>query len=100
MLKIYLFELFSKKDFKLIEFFYNYFIHLIINKMKKIGKLKLNRLSKNALDERQQNALKGGVAGCICVGCVCPGDVAVMESIDRYTSEIETHADLLFGSGY
>ena len=39
--------------------------------MKKLEKLKLNHLSKNALDERQQNALKGG-CGCGCSGCVCP----------------------------
>lgn len=38
--------------------------------MKKIEKLKLNRLSENALDERQQNALKGA-CGCACGNCGC-----------------------------
>lgn len=38
--------------------------------MKKLEKLKLNHLSENALDERQQNALKGG-CGCGCGNCGC-----------------------------
>lgn len=39
--------------------------------MKKREKLKLSQLSKNALNERQQNALKGGACGCGCGGCGC-----------------------------
>lgn len=39
--------------------------------MKKLEKLKLSSLSKNALDARQLNALKGG-CGCACGGCGCP----------------------------
>jgi len=42
--------------------------------MKKLEKLKLNYLSKNSLDERQQNALKGGsdYCNCSCANCSCP----------------------------
>ncbi len=37
--------------------------------MKSLGKLKLNQLSKNELDQRKMNALKGG---CGCEDyCVC-----------------------------
>ncbi|MCL3853733.1 TIGR04149 family rSAM-modified RiPP [Parabacteroides sp. GYB001] len=40
--------------------------------MKKLEKLKLNHLSENALDERQQNVLKGGAnCGCGCGACGC-----------------------------
>lgn len=40
--------------------------------MKKIERLKLNHLSKNALDDRQQNALKGGAeCRCSCSMCNC-----------------------------
>lgn len=40
--------------------------------MKKLEKLKLNYLSKNSLDERQQNALKGGAeCRCSCAMCSC-----------------------------
>ena len=40
--------------------------------MKKLEKLKLHHLSESALDERQQNALKGA-AGCPCTcgNCGC-----------------------------
>ncbi|MDR0574373.1 MAG: TIGR04149 family rSAM-modified RiPP [Tannerella sp.] len=40
--------------------------------MKKLGKIKLNHLSKNALDARMQNVLKGGgTCWCSCSGCIC-----------------------------
>ncbi|WP_446787774.1 TIGR04149 family rSAM-modified RiPP [Macellibacteroides fermentans] len=40
--------------------------------MKKLEKLKLNYLSKNSLDERQKNALKGGsTCPCSCAACNC-----------------------------
>ncbi|MDR0604733.1 MAG: TIGR04149 family rSAM-modified RiPP [Bacteroidales bacterium] len=40
--------------------------------MKKLGKIKLNHLSKNALDARLQNVLKGGeTCWCSCSGSVC-----------------------------
>ena len=38
--------------------------------MKKLERLKLIHLSKNALDEKQKNALRGG-CGCGCYGCAC-----------------------------
>lgn len=41
--------------------------------MKKIERLKLNYLSENALDDRQQNVLKGGSCPCGCGGCGCGG---------------------------
>ena len=41
--------------------------------MKTLGKLKLNHLSDNVLDDSLQNALKGGASpcGCTCGGCAC-----------------------------
>lgn len=40
--------------------------------MKKLEKLKLNHLSDNALDEKQQNVLKGGdKCYCSCSICSC-----------------------------
>ena len=39
--------------------------------MKKLEKLKLNYLNQNVLDDRQQNALKGGACGCGCGNCGC-----------------------------
>jgi natural product precursor len=41
----------------------------IFNKMKTLGKLKLNQLRKAELEKREMNALKGG---CSCK-CVCAG---------------------------
>lgn len=42
--------------------------------MKKLGKLKLNQLSKDALEARQQSTLKGGgTCNCSCSGCSCSG---------------------------
>jgi natural product precursor len=42
--------------------------------MKKFSKIKLNHLSKNALDARLQNTLKGGgTCYCSCSGCSCGG---------------------------
>lgn len=38
--------------------------------MKKLGKLKLNHLSENVLNEKQLNALKGA-CGCTCGNCGC-----------------------------
>lgn len=41
--------------------------------MKKLGKIKLNQFSKDELDRRKLNALKGG---CGCIGrCGCVGDI-------------------------
>lgn len=40
--------------------------------MKKLEKLRLNQLSKDALDERALAALKGG-CNCSCSGCSCSG---------------------------
>jgi natural product precursor len=48
--------------------------------MRKLGKLKLTQLNRDELEARQMNALRGGVCGCVCVGCACiysfqyPGD--------------------------
>lgn len=40
--------------------------------MKKLEKLKLNHLSENVLDEKQQNVLKGGTeCRCSCSICSC-----------------------------
>jgi natural product precursor len=39
--------------------------------MKKLEKLKLNHLSKDALDARQKNALKGGGGECRCTCSPC-----------------------------
>ncbi|MDR1223234.1 MAG: TIGR04149 family rSAM-modified RiPP [Tannerella sp.] len=41
--------------------------------MKKLENLKLNHLSKDALDARQKNALKGGgdTCWCTCHPCLC-----------------------------
>lgn len=40
--------------------------------MKKLGKLKLNQLSKDALDAKAQATLKGGCL-CTCSICSCSG---------------------------
>ena len=40
--------------------------------MKTLGSLKLNKFSKNELDQRKLNALKGGCDACGC-GCGCDG---------------------------
>lgn len=48
-------------------------INLNLKVMKKLGKIKLNQFSKEELERRKMNALKGG---CMCVGwCGCTGDV-------------------------
>ena len=39
---------------------------------KKIKQIKLNQLSKNELDARLMNALKGGSG--VCAGCLCQWD--------------------------
>lgn len=39
--------------------------------MKKLEKIKLIQLSKNALDEKQKSALKGGSCPCGCGNCGC-----------------------------
>ena len=39
--------------------------------MKKIKKLKLNRLGEYSLDAMLQNTLRGGACGCLCAGCSC-----------------------------
>ena len=62
--------------------------------MKKITKLKLTQLSKSELDEKQMNALSGASSGCFCGcgGCLCSGDIDVMDSTDggfsEYTSTV------------
>jgi len=40
--------------------------------MKTLSKIKLNQFSKNELDQRKMNALKGG-CGCTGYGCVACG---------------------------
>lgn len=47
-------------------------INLNLNKMKKLGKIKLNQFSKDELDRRKLNALKGG-CGCTSGSCGCGG---------------------------
>ncbi|MDL2278134.1 TIGR04149 family rSAM-modified RiPP [Parabacteroides sp. OttesenSCG-928-G07] len=49
--------------------------------MKKLEKLKLNQFSKNELDRRKMNALKGG---CTCSdSCYCPGYLDALYLFDR-----------------
>jgi natural product precursor len=51
---------------------YHYLHIKLLRKMKKLEKLILNHLSKNALDTRQQNILKGGgTCYCTCSACLC-----------------------------
>lgn len=46
-------------------------INLNLKDMKKLGKIKLNQFSKDELERRKMNALKGG---CGCIGrCGCVG---------------------------
>ncbi len=47
--------------------------------MKKIGKLKLNQLSKDELDQRQMNGLKGG--------CECSTSCSATSCSGPYTGE-------------
>ena len=56
---------------------------------KKISKkMKLHQLSKEELERRHLNSLKGGVSacGCCCWGCLCAGDEYVMIYTDRGTT--------------
>ncbi|RHJ85305.1 TIGR04149 family rSAM-modified RiPP [Parabacteroides sp. AM08-6] len=48
--------------------------------MKKLGKIKLNQFSKDELERRKMNALKGG-CGCR-AGCSCSGPANAGGSID------------------
>ena len=57
--------------------------------MKKLGKLRLNQLSKDALENREMNYLKGGVA-CSC-GCLYSGDQC--SSGDDYWGGSSTQAN-------
>ena len=41
--------------------------------MRKLGKIKLNQLSKDELDQRKMNALKGGCECSPVCGCFCNG---------------------------
>ena len=50
-------------------------------KKKVLGTIKLNQLSKNELEKRQMNALKGG-SGCACWGCGCTNNQAGNEETD------------------
>mgnify|MGYP005914259961 CR=1 FL=1 len=43
-------------------------INLNLKDMKKLSKIKLNQFSKDELDQRKLNALKGG---CVCRPCTC-----------------------------
>lgn len=49
-------------------------INLNLKDMKKLGKIKLNQFSKDELERRKMNALKGGCGSCGC-SCGCTGDV-------------------------
>ena len=66
-----------------------------MEKKKILSEIKLNQLSKAALDERQMNALKGGTQ-CVCIGCVCMGGIAAMDKADGTTSEEVTN-EMFFG---
>lgn len=46
-------------------------------KDKAMKKLRLHDFHKSELDKQQQNALRGGACGCVCVGylCACKCDV-------------------------
>ena len=41
--------------------------------MKTLSKIKLNQISKNEMEKRQMNALRGGSSGCQPCSCVCVG---------------------------
>ena len=49
--------------------------------MKSLSKIKLNQFSKNEMDKRKLNALKGGICGCT---CACGGGD---ENVDKITTE-------------
>ena len=51
----------------------NYFINKKLFKMKKIGKLKLNQVTKNSLCNEELISLKGGYEGYDCCACGCNG---------------------------
>ena len=57
--------------------------------MKPLGKIKLNNFSKEELDQRKLNALKGGCACWSVCGCVCAaigGEDNTSDSVgDKYT---------------
>lgn len=56
-----------------------------------IKNIKLHQLEKAELDSKQMNALKGG-GSCACVGCVCSGDISVMENTDNGSSNSVTNS--------
>lgn len=49
-------------------------INLNLKDMKKLGKIKLNQFSKDELERRKMNALKGGCGSCSCA-CGCEGGI-------------------------
>lgn len=64
--------------------------NLIPIKMKKLSKIKLNQFSKDELERRKMNALKGG-CGCT-AGCGCTGDVdACRRTQDDVASRYESY---------
>lgn len=58
--------------------------------MKKLSKIKLNQFSKDELDRRKMNALKGG-CGCI-ANCACVGDIdACHRALDDRATRYERY---------
>lgn len=60
--------------------------------MKQIEKLKITHLAQKMIDEDQQNALKGGTAGCVCVGCLCGGTITAMDNSDKGDGSLACNA--------
>jgi len=57
--------------------------------MKTLGKLKLNQFSKEELDQRKMNALKGGCVCSIgCSGCACSYGDSTLSTLDYAISHM------------
>jgi len=66
--------------------------------MRKIESLKLSRLCKSELDERMQNALRGGQecgcsCECSCPGCSCTNSIITRSMMDNVTLMVNYNGD-------
>lgn len=50
--------------------------------MEKLSKLKLTKLSKDELETKRMNAIRGG-GYCVCAGTACMGGIEVMDNSNQ-----------------